>query len=75
MHPRNTPRAERLWLSWTKRAVIPAASNAFWFQLSMKKPRSSPNTFGSISVTSGMAVAVTITYARPAASCAVKYAP
>ena len=35
-----------------------AASNAFWLKLSKKKPRASPNTFGSMTSTPGSAVGV-----------------
>src|SRR6185312_1543902 len=49
-------RAERLWLSCTKRASMPPAANFRSSQDSKKKPRASPKTFGRISTTSGIAV-------------------
>ena len=60
--PRRTPLAEREWLSWMKRAGIPAPAKAPSFQLSMKNPRSSPNTFGSMISASASGVGITSTY-------------
>ena len=41
------PRREREWLSWTKCSSTPCSAHTFSRNVSVKKPRSSPNTFGS----------------------------
>ena len=57
--PRSTPRGEREWLSWTNSTWRPtAASKACWRKVSRKKPRASPNTFGSKTMTPSIAVGV-----------------
>ena len=49
--PRKVHCPERLWLSCTNSALMPAAANFSICQVSMKKPRASPNTCGSINMT------------------------
>src|SRR5690606_21176194 len=51
-----TPLLEALWLSWTKFTFRPRSENQVSRKVSIKKPRSSPNTFGLNKSTSGMAV-------------------
>jgi hypothetical protein len=50
---------EREWLSCTNVASRSRRAKARAFQLSMKNPRSSPNTLGSISLTPSRSVALT----------------
>ena len=56
MQAHNTFRCDLEWLSCTKSR--PRLAKVRRFQLSVKKPRASPNTFGSMMQTSGMAVRI-----------------
>ena len=58
--PRTTPRADRDWLTWTKRVGSPSSSNTGAETISPNQPRSSPNRSGRTTRTSGIAVASTV---------------